>query len=238
MKTTSCWGRPPSRIYNFIKEIERTLDCNSSIAVVGCSDGKFVFPFLRKGYEVTAIDFDKTALFGGKKIAPITRNNVPSLKYSHSDKKIEYDKLPTQEITILGLKKRAELEGFLNKLHIIETDFYTAPPNEQYDVLFTSCSLQYKSNRKIPMGSIMYTLKSHIKINGYIYMDYMMPLEDSHYWKSDHFFRTGEIKKWFCEDWKILHIKEMRNPVFEAAHIDRPEDHFHRFGYILARRIK
>lgn len=236
MKTSSCWGKPPARIYRFIEEINSTIGRNASVAIIGCSDGKFVFPFLRKGFEVTAIDFDKTALYGGTKIKPLVRNKITPLHYSHSETKIQYKEIPTQKINIHGLKKRAELEGLLSHLRILELDFYAEPPKETYDVLFTSCSLQYKSNRTIPIASIMQILKSHVRNGGYLYMDYMMPLEDSHDWKSDHFFRTGEIKKWFCDDWSIIHIKEMKKPVFESAHIDRPEDHFHRFGYILARR--
>lgn len=91
------------------------------------------------------------------------------------------------KINVHGLKKRAELEGLLSHLRILELDFYAEPPKETYDVLFTSCSLQYKSNRTIPIASIMQILKSHVENGGYLYMDYMMPLEDSHDWKSDHF---------------------------------------------------
>ncbi len=64
-----------------------------------------------------------------------------------------------------------------------------------------------------------------------------MPLEDSHTWKSETFFRSGEIRGFFRDNWEICHIYEMKKPIFELAHIDRSEDHFHRFGYILAKKL-
>ena len=121
---------------------------------------------------------------------------------------------------------------------IIKDDFYrSCHANCVYDALFTSCSIQYKSNRDIPIANIIETIKSSIKPGGFLYMDYMMPLEDSHEWKSEHFFRTGQIKSFFDKEWQIIHLYEMKSPVFEAAHVDRPEDHFHRFGYILVQKI-
>lgn len=237
MKTSSCWGTPPTRLYRFIDFLS-TQKNDATVCIVGCSDGKFVFPFLRKGFNVTAIDFDKVALYGGKKLKPINRDNITKIEYHHVDTSPEYIKLPTEEILINGLKNRAEIEKLNKNLRILETDFYAYPPQESFDVLFTSCSLQYKSNRAIPIENIMDTLKSHVNVNGYLYMDYMMPLEDTHTWKSDHFFRTGQIKNWFSEGWKIIYIREMKKPIFEVAHVDRPEDHFHRFGYILAQKEK
>lgn len=235
MKTSSCWGVPPTRIYKFINFLLKN-KIDASVCVIGCSDGKFVIPFLRKGFKVTAIDFDRVALYGGEKLKPINRTNIIKTKYCHMDTAPKYIKLQSESVLINGLKRRAEIEGLTHNLSIIETDFYKYPPNESFDVLFTSCSLQYKSNRLIPVKNIIETLKTHVNINGYLYMDYMMPLEDTHTWKSDHFFRTGQIRTLFSKGWKIIYIREMKKPIFEAAHIDRLEDHFHRFGYILAQK--
>ncbi len=233
MKTKSCWGNPPSRLYHFINRLPQHIH---DVCIVGCSDGKFVFPFLRKGYRVTAIDIDKTALYGGMKQRPIERKKIEVLKYVSSNTKPQYDQLPTEAVQIDGLWKRCKKEHLTSNLNIIETDFYRDPPNKSFDVLFTSCSLQYKTNRSIPLEYIMNTLKNHVEIGGFLYMDYMMPLEDTHNWKSDHFFRSDQIKQFFSNGWEILYNREMHRPIFEAAHIDRPEDHFHRFGYILARK--
>lgn len=237
MITKSAWGSPPKRIYRFIRMLSENIGEQASICVVGCSDGKFVIPFLRKGYFVTAIDFDKVALYGGSKKVPIKRESINISKYIPSDKKPQYETLPVSNIKIDGILTRAQKEGIGNNLRIIETDFYRSNLKETFDVVFTSCSLQYKSNRDISIDEIMNQLKIHVSKGGYLYMDYMMPLEDKHDWKSQHFFRTNQIIDYFDNSWKIIYKKEMKRPIFEAAHIDRPEDHFHRFGYILVQRM-
>ena len=238
MKTSSIWGPAPSRIYRFINELSKQEQQHKTVLVVGCSDGKFVFPFLRKGFKVTGIDLDRIALYGGKKSIPIHRKEIIKREYISSPKKVVFPELETKEIVIRGLKERAIIEGLSDNLTIIEGDFYRNPPDDKYDILITSCSLQYKNNRSIPVESIIETLQSCVNIGGYIYMDYMMPLEDSHEWKAKHFFRKNQIKEYFTDNWEINHIYEMNKPVFEAAHVDRASDHFHRFGYILAKKIK
>lgn len=236
MKTKSAWGTAGTRLYTFIRRIKREKGINADICVIGASDGKFVLPFLRNGFNVTAVDFDKTALYGGQKIIPKKRNIINKTIYTHMDSKPTYIQLPTEVVYIDGLKRRAEKESLSDKLKIIETDAYRDCLCNEFDAVFTSCSIQYKSNRDLPVEEIMNKLKALVKPNGYLYMDYMMPLEESHTWKEPHFFRNREILQYFNDDWIIHYIKEMRKPIFEAAHIDRPEDHFHRFGYILAQR--
>lgn len=234
MKTSSCWGRPPKRIYNFMKQ----LSPGATICVVGCSDGKFVLPFLRKGFHVTGIDFDDIAIHGGEKIRPIKRQTINKKRYVPRTEKPQYDQLPTEPIQIKGLLNRIKAEKLEENFRLIQDDYYRNPPEEKFDVVFTSCSLQYKSNRDICLSKMIDTLKNSVKPNGYLYMDYMMPLEDSHHWKAEQFLRSGQIREFLQDDWEICYNLEMKKPVFEAAHIDRPEDHFHRFGYVLARKIK
>ena len=81
MKTKSIWGRPPTRLYNLIKLAENTFDGNFTACVVGCSDGKFLFPFARKGHHVTGYEVDKSALYGGTKKFPVKRPNGIKIEY-------------------------------------------------------------------------------------------------------------------------------------------------------------
>lgn len=238
MKTKSAWGTANSRIYKFIRKIKNEKGTAASVCIIGASDGKFVFPFLRNNFTVTAVEFDQTALYGGEKEFPVEREKITACKYTSQKTKPQYQKIPTKLKHIDGLLKRAEKENLKNNLTIIEKDFYRSGIEMSFDIVFTSCSIQYKSNRDIPVNQIMNRLKNAVALGGYLYMDYMMPLEDSHTWKAPHFFRTGEIVKYFDQDWKIHYVIEMKQPVFEAAHVDRPEDHFHRFGYILAQRMQ
>ena len=233
MKTSSCWGTPCSRVYRFIQKYGHDVN---SIYVVGCSDGKYVFPFLRKGYDVTATDMDSIALYGGEKERPVFRTYIPTIKYQHHECEPEFIQLPSEKINILGLAQRAQIEKLDNNLHIIENDAYHNPINQKFDVVFTSCSIHYKSNRDLSLEHIISILKNSVNKNGFLFIDYMMPLEESHIWKTELMPRNGQIKKLFLDGWDIKYIYEMKKPIFEAAHVDRPEDHFHRFGYLLAQK--
>lgn len=67
MKTKSIWGTSPTRIYKFKELINLKIGNKASICIVGASDGKFVMPFLRSGFSVTAYDIDEVVVYGGKK---------------------------------------------------------------------------------------------------------------------------------------------------------------------------
>lgn len=234
MRTKSLWGKAPSRIYRFVEFCEKKLGNNADVCIIGCSDGKFVFPFLRKGFSVTGIEIDNIAIYGGEKVGPVIQTSIHQQEYFPSMHRPSYVACESQKYNVIGIKQRAELEGVSKKLSIIKEDFYHTPTNKSFDIVFTSCSMQYKSNRDISLEQAVSSLKNAVLPGGILYMDYMLPLEDRHEWKSSLFPRTGELKNFFNSGWDIIFNREMAKPVFEAAHIDRPEDHFHRFGYILA----
>ena len=74
----------------------------------------------------------------------------------------------------------------------------------------------------------------------YLYIDYMMAIDEEDYkaYPANKFYRKNEIKKYFDNTWEIISCRENNFPTFEGAHVDCTRDHFHRFGYLLARRIK
>lgn len=236
MRTKSIWGNPPSRLYRFREILREKFGNSAKICIVGASDGKFVLPFLRAGLEVTAYELDEVAAFGGEKSFPLERVFVQRLEYIPNPyRNPKYQNVPAEKREILGLKRRVAMEGLEHLLTIRMENFYRNPPSETYAGVFTSCSIPYPCNFDIPVPNIISALKNSVSAGGYLYMDYMMPLEDHHNWRPKHYLRRGEMKKFFeDDDWKIIHVHEMSKPVFEVAHVDRPEDHFHRFGYILA----
>ena len=237
MKTKSLWGTPPTRLYKFIDIVNKRPENMRHVCVIGASDGKFVLPMLRKGLNVTAIEIDSIAINGGEKTVPLHRNNVIKFDYDKINGEIDFPELPSKKIWVTGLLDRVRKEYLEQKFELLEMDFYHNTSCNVYDAVFTSCSMQYKGNRDIPLKEALQRLQDSVKPGGLLYMDYMMPLEDAHEWKSELFLRTGQIKTFFQLGWNIIHIKESRKPVFEAAHVDRPSDHFHRFGYILAEKL-
>lgn len=185
---------------------------------------------------MTAYELDPAAIYGGLKEFPKARDHIAVQKYvCNPDRNPIYQKLESEKREILGLVKRAEIEGVKDYLTVIEENYYKNPPKQKYDAIFSSCSFQYSCNFDMRIEEIVSVIQNSVAGRGYVYLDYMMPLEECHSWRPEHYLRKGEMQKLFTkDDWKIIHIYEMNKPVFEAAHADRPEDHFHRFGYILA----
>ena len=67
----------------------------------------------------------------------------------------------------------------------------------------------------------------------------MMAIDEEDYetYPREKFYRKGEIRTYFDNNWEIISYKENNNPTFEGAHVDCVKDHFHRFGYILAKKV-
>jgi hypothetical protein len=236
MMMASVWGQPRSRFYGLVRRVEASTRRRLSACVVGCSDGKFVLPLLRRGYAVAAYDIDAVALFGTK-IFPLPRRNVarqPYVSFEHAE---SFPVLPSETRRVAGFEERAKAAGVDALAAIRHQDFYHRPPGGQFDLVFTSCSMQYKNNQDLPVAAVLRILQDHVIRGGHLAIEYMLPLEDGHTWKAPHFLRTGQMRSFFSPaDWSVVSCREARHPLFEAGHVDRPQDHYHRFGYILARR--
>ena len=236
MKTKSIWGNPPTRLYNLINISKKEWGNNFTACIVGCSDGKFLMPFARDGIMVTGYDIDEIALYGGVKEFPIVKNKI---KYPYSiDFKSEDYELESKKV--LGVTERLKIEKIEKNAKIEKRDFYRNLPKEKFNVVFTSCSLHYSANKDFTLKEKTEKLQSIVKPTGYLYMDYMMAIDESDYvnFPLSKFYRKNEILEYFGNDWKILSFRENHNPTFEGAHVDCVKDHFHRFGYVLARRLK
>ena len=236
MKTKSIWGMPPKRLYKLIKIAEKDFGKNFEACIVGCSDGKFLMPFARKKIKVVGYDIDNIALYGGTKIFPIVDEKV---KYEYS-KNFVSKQYELEERRVYGITERLEIEGLTKYAKIEKRDFYKNVPNKKYDVVFTSCSLHYSVNKDFTLEEKTKKLQSIVSKDGYLYMDYMMAIEENDYdnYPEYKFYRKDEILNYFDDNWEIISFKENHGPTFEGAHVDCLKDHFHRFGYLLARRIK
>ncbi len=235
MKTKSLWGKAPSRIYAFVRKYG---DCISDgcVGVVGCSDGKFVFPFLRAGIKVCGFEIDQTALHGGEKVVPDREGVVNAKPYMKSAVKVGTMPCKSKTTYCHGLLHRLAREKLTGLFTLYERDFFHTETAQRFSAVVTSCSIQYKCNRDLSLEQAVGKLQRVVEKDGYLLADYMMPLEDRHEWKPSVFARTGQMRKLFDKGWTVISNVEMKYPVFEAAHVDRPEDHFHRFGYILAQK--
>jgi hypothetical protein len=236
MRTKSIWGNPPTRLYKLIQIAEKDFGKNFTACIVGCSDGKFLMPFARKEIKVTGYDIDDIALYGGIKSFPIIKEKI---KYPYS-KNFKSKEFPLEDKKVLGVTERLEIEKIDKFATIEKRDFYKNVPNKKYDVVFTSCSLHYTVNKGFTLEEKTKKLQQIVNKNGYLYIDYMMAIDESDYdlYPSEKFYRKGEIKNYFDDSWEIISYRENNNPSFEGAHVDCVKDHFHRFGYILAKKVK
>lgn len=236
MKTKSIWGIPPKRLYKLINLAEERYDSDFKSCIVGCSDGKFLIPFARKGHFVKGYDIDDVALFGGKKVFPIVPRKIIQ-QYSKDFMSEDYE---LKEEEVMGVCKRLKKENLSGNAIIEKRDFYKNVPDEKFDVVFTSCSLHYSVNKEFTLKDKIKKLQSIVSKNGLLYIDYMMAIDENDYenYPKTKFFRKGEIANYFDDDWHIISLVENNRPNFEGAHVDCVKDHFHRWGYILAEKIK
>lgn len=236
MKTKSIWGNPPKRLYKLMDIAKKDFNNKYTACIVGCSDGKFLLPFARNHIKVTGYDIDEVAMYGGVKLFPIV-NNPKKYKYK---KDFVSKKFELEERKVVGIVDRLKLENVSKYAVIEKRDFYKNLPKEKFDVVFTSCSLHYSVNKMFTLEDKTHKLQSIVKKGGYLYMDYMMAIEEDDYelYPKEKFFRKGEILNYFGDDFEIISLFENNHPTFEGAHMDCVRDHFHRWGYLLARRIK
>jgi hypothetical protein len=215
---------------------EKKFGNNFTACIVGCSDGKFLLPFARRTIKVTGYDIDDVALYGGNKDFPIVKSKV---KYKY-DKDFISENYSLINKRVFGIVERLNAEN-LSKYAIIEKrDFYKQNPTEKFDVVFTSCSLHYSVNKDFTLENKTKKLQNIVKTGGYLYIDYMMAIDESDFEKypKEKFYRKKEILNYFDDNWRIISFRENHNPTFEGAHVDCVKDHFHRFGYILAKKVK
>ena len=236
MRTKSIWGNPPTRIYKLLNLAKARWGKKFTVCIVGCSDGKFLMPFAREHIMVTGYDIDKIALYGGIKKFPIIEKKV-KYRFSKDFLSANYE---LEEKRVYGITERLEKEMISKYANIEERDFYKHVPRKKYNVVFTSCSLHYSVNSDFSLEDKTKKLQSIVDVDGYLYMDYMMAIDENDYenYPNYKFYRKNEILDYFDKNWEIISFRENHNPTFEGAHVDCTRDHFHRFGYLLARRIK
>jgi SAM-dependent methyltransferase len=211
-KTSSLWGRPPARYYRFLNLAEQRVKGPLRMAVLGCSDGKFVLPAARRGHTVFAIDIDEIALFGGPKLGP------------------------EGEIIMPGLTSRLKAEALVERVTVVHGDFVEHPPLQPCDAVFTSGAIQYSRNLIHALSDVVSAIQAYVAPGGYLYIDYMLPLKP-HQSERENFPSREKWSTFFSAPaWDLLYNRVLP-PVFERAHVDNPVDHFHHWGHLLVRRL-
>jgi hypothetical protein len=183
------------------------------IGILGCSDGKFVLPAARKGHKVLAIDIDHVAIFGGNKVGP------------------------NGNILMPGLISRLNTENLTKYVEVACQDFVEFSPASKQHAVWTSGAINYSFNLKHSISSVIESIKRYVVKKGFIYFDYMMPFEPSHF-ERVNYFKEGELVKYFNEsNWKVIYDIAAKRPQLELAHVDLPTDHYHKWGHLCVQSI-
>jgi SAM-dependent methyltransferase len=192
--------------------VEQQLGTPLKLAIVGCSDGKFVLPAARRGHAVFAIDTDETALFGGTKLGPEGRVEMP------------------------GLFSRLQVEGLSERVMLVHGDFVEHRPPTPCHAVLTSGAVQYSRNLIHTLDALVGALQAYVAPGGYLYIDYMLPME-AHQAERENFPAKERWTRFFdSPGWQLLYNRVLP-PVFERAHVDNPVDHYHHWGHLLAHRL-
>lgn len=212
MGDQSVWQNTKTFFPLFLNYLEQQNKKNLTICIVGASDGRFVVPLAKKGYNVIAIENTPLMIDGG--VADVGNE---------------------QKINILGLKKRLELHSVSSKVKIIKNNFLDLESNFLVDAIFTSSTWDCSINHKYPVSEYLGKMKNLLKKNGIFCSEYMMPCEEKHK-NIEHFLSEGVINNYFDHNWQLL--EEFYTPIFnDPPHIGKTIPHIHRMGFFLAKKI-
>ncbi len=88
----SSFGTVGTTFYTLLKYIKKNYGENLEICDVGCLDGIYTIPFLKKGYKVYAFEMNMIYLYGGHVQLPIINENTENLNSNQYIKQCEMQK--------------------------------------------------------------------------------------------------------------------------------------------------
>lgn len=213
VKTKSVWENTKTYFPIFLKYLNKIVNKGSNICIVGASDGRFVIPLVKNGYNVIAIENNPVLINGG--VA---------------------DGFNGKKINVVGLIKRLKTERAFSHVKIIEKNFFEVNLPFLVDAIFTSSTWDCAVNRSRPLKDYIDKLQECIKPAGLFCAEYMMPCEEKHK-NIEHFLEEGRIKYFFNKNWKIE--EEFYTTIFvDDPHIGKIIPHNHRMGFFMAKKLK
>ena len=196
LQTKSIWGNPPQRFYNFLKYAEK-YNLKKNLLVIGCSDGTYVIPAAKRGFDVVGIDIDREAIYGGASV--LVGNHY--LKNS-------------------GLKKRLELEkDVVGKVFYKVCDFMNYNPKDKFSLIFTSGSIHYEQNRDKNLEQMITKMINMLCDKGILLIEYIH--KDHNTDKNRYFVSKEELN---CILDKINNIRIISHKVKKYIEKNNPRD--------------
>lgn len=205
----SVWGKPNRSIYRFLRILEET-DLPKTIAILGCSDGKFVLPAARKGFSVLAIDIDRVALYGGN--MDIFGSVVPNI----------------------GMITRLKNENLLQKVEVVNQSFLEYILDQKYTGVFTSGSIHYGENSRYTLPEVVSKIQDYVTPQGLLFQEYIHT-SDADNDPERHFVDKQTMNSFFGDpQWTIL--RHRKKQYLEGPNPRNDQEHIIVWGSILVRR--
>ncbi|MFE4371842.1 SAM-dependent methyltransferase [Streptomyces sp. NPDC056835] len=212
MQTPSMWRHTLTFFPQFLAALKERAEPDSTVTVIGASDGRLILPLVSAGYHVVAIERDSLALHGGEV-------QLPGDKTGHA----------------MGLIERLKLEGLADQVQVVEEDFLASEPlGTTSDAAWTSCSWHYGANHRRPLGEFVDRMQCLVRPGGLLGAEFMMPIEQRHH-MLEHYTSPERLQRYFIGDWDVL-LTLRTNEFTERAHVGQLQDHTHRMGLFLAAR--
>jgi cyclopropane fatty-acyl-phospholipid synthase-like methyltransferase len=133
------------------------------LAVLGCSDGKYVLPAARRGIEVIAVDIDEVSLFGGTKVG-----------------------VDGSDVHMPGLVWRLAVEGLGDRVTVVHDDLATVRLDPPCDLVFISGAIQYAVNLRHSMTDLIGNVQACVAPGGRLFVEYMLPVEARHQGRANY----------------------------------------------------
>lgn len=211
VSTPSIWSVAGPRFFRFLKRIEdRNLP--KTLAVLGCSDGNYVLPAAKRGFDVLAIDIDSAALYGGT----IT--------------------LYGEEYEVMGLTNRLRAEGLARRVTVVDEDYVSYSPRNKFSGVFTSGSIHYQDNSRYSLSEMIGGIQSYVADGGVLFMEYIHRSKEN----SDplrHFLTGKEVASFFPNtEWVVTSNKKKRYT--ENPNPRNPRVHDIIWGRLYAQKLK
>ena len=220
----SSFGIVGTTFYTLLNYIKNKDGENLSVCEIGCLDGKYTIPFLKRGYSVDAYEMNMIYLYGGHVQYPIVN---------------EKNKIILQRRTIYGAEDRINIEKLHDKANLYSDNFFRCN-KKQYDIVYSKRALHREEYMDIPMEQKIEALKDAVKEDGIMYLEYLMWLDDdnSDNLNPNQYIKQCQMQNYFTAGWKILSLVEDRKCILEKPHIGNPIYHKHRVGMIKVRKNK
>jgi SAM-dependent methyltransferase len=181
------------------------------VLILGCGDGKHTIPFVRAGHRVLALDDDPATVNGGR-----------------------FEFLG-QTVLMNPLFENMEREGLpRDRVHLELVDYMRYTTDEQFDVVLTSCSWQFRRNWRHPIASIIRKVQSFTRPGGVVVADYMQP-HDAKYKEVEHYLSIEQMRRFFDEE-RWLFLLHRDDGVVRERHVNGEAWHEHRYASLVVQR--